>query len=1489
MSNVTRKGLQFLVNQIGKAKYAFKDLVGDNVLNRGLIQKMDNLAVKIRGSKYFNDYDLSNKDIFGINESTFATYDSSDNLNFTLQGGDLKIDKKISQFYKTTPWTPYNYPVPCLEGWNVYDYNAWSNYVPFYNSSGIANTNLIIYNPFAEPSPGTARTNYNYPVRYNGSAYTRVPLFNNARWISFFNDTGHTVNEVNFIISKDKFLDSFNVDPNSGIPLDLAIYSHKYLVTNTLDETSFLAGNMGVLNESDIFEPLAFEINEVDKNGNSTEFLDHYEFKVRLPSLMTFSNNYWCHIAVYWGTFDDYYKTGYPTYSSGTSEAYFVNELENRWFIFPKVSYFRKEVLNYTAFEKSGVNDLNVYLYSGNKTFFQKIDGQYIEQAVPFRYRLDDNIAYSGSGISSNINFDVGDFEYIPLIVASKNNSLKYDDPKIQYYVFSSSPVPSNEIPSDWKDYNLYPTLDEDYDVIAKIVVTKSSSANYDTPSPIQNLSFISNKVSIVYLERVVDNSIKAPLGDEDVFFYFYNALVADSNSFKNVFFDNILDTLNFALSLPASRINTSNIKTPFVLKNTNQNYYLQFHNLLKYPTDPLLSSSSDPKAIQFEKNGLKSLSDWNAISPSYDFAYVNTSNSYISELKLNLDNEFEIYQEYTDNYNISDVNDAGTKLGKDYSFKISFEDTTFSYLTKEFFVNSTKYLLTDSEYTLRINQNLPMSGYFKKGTYSEQQNLSTGVLETIDDYRIYGYSKVIPDLEMGVSRTILTQEVEPVDSKKITRDGYISQLKTTNSNITEDQINLSIENYLLTSSFYEPNSNKYSNKFAEIKSLGITVSNYSSSSSKWMDNTEVLVGQRNRSSYKDAEHFLDLRYDSFLIANSGYSLEDNTINNLENFGDYKLVVNGTSGIGQSIQNGSKKITTNKLALKISPQSIVDISSFRIKLFNTAIFNNSSAYAKCELWDSFSGLPNTILASGTKVFLSDVINTYDDYEFNLSYKFHENREYWVVLDFNNLPPQYDKTITGKIDINDNLITGALDRATGLYPDFTKYQSGSELGIGSTIPSNIAAWYEISSIGSSSSMTVSGTGQTIFGQDYAVRYNFDMGILESSIATTTPYNIATFTSSGWALTQGTAYIQFYKPDETIYGGFNKDFANNTNLLPTPNKYRESGSNYVDDFWSWNIEKISLPNSIYIYPRSVKLEQIVVPGFGTSTRSYFEIANENWNSKIIAGLAATTTFDYLTSGTAITGIGYSSTSDTYIVHINQPVPLDFSRNVFIGSIGSTYFGRSEDINVKIRYLKNGTIQDATFELPHSPTWNTYLYAKNHHTYTHLDKTKVSDIKKSTHNLNIYNFDVNGTQSYLNGYSKINLTQKSGIGTSFDFRFSSSGGLRVYLNGNTYPDIDNWKTNGSTATCTYDSIGAFDIEVQFWNKTNLPYVTGEWRISGSGNSWQNIDGSFYEDTTIQPVLIDNDIQQISYLTVSNLAADLDTQTMGMPPGDRFVFRSK
>jgi hypothetical protein len=332
MSNVTRRGLKFIVNQIGSAKYAFKDLVGDNVLNRGLIQKIDSLAVKIRGSKYFNDYDLSNKDVYGINESTFATYDTSDNLNISLQGGELKVDSKQSFFFNFGFWTPFNYNVPCLEGWSVYDYNAWSNYIPKYNSSGTANTNYIIYDIYSEPNSGAGRTLYNYPIRYNGSSYQRVPLFNYAKWISFYNDTESTKDEVHLVVPIDEFRDLFRIDPTSGFPIDFAVYSHPYMTTNTIGNNANLDGVMGIQNTSDQLQKLSYQVNLCDKDGNINNELDHYFIRVNLPSLMQFDNNKWCHLAFYWGTYEDYFLTGYTTYFTGTASTYLTSNLNDRWY-----------------------------------------------------------------------------------------------------------------------------------------------------------------------------------------------------------------------------------------------------------------------------------------------------------------------------------------------------------------------------------------------------------------------------------------------------------------------------------------------------------------------------------------------------------------------------------------------------------------------------------------------------------------------------------------------------------------------------------------------------------------------------------------------------------------------------------------------------------------------------------------------------------------------------------------------------------------------------------------------------------------------------------------------------------------------------------------------------------------------------------------------------------------------------------------------------
>ena len=66
MSYVSRKGLEFVINQIGKARYAYSDLVGNLALKRGYFSDLEKTLIKFRGSTIFHDYDLNKKSAFGI-------------------------------------------------------------------------------------------------------------------------------------------------------------------------------------------------------------------------------------------------------------------------------------------------------------------------------------------------------------------------------------------------------------------------------------------------------------------------------------------------------------------------------------------------------------------------------------------------------------------------------------------------------------------------------------------------------------------------------------------------------------------------------------------------------------------------------------------------------------------------------------------------------------------------------------------------------------------------------------------------------------------------------------------------------------------------------------------------------------------------------------------------------------------------------------------------------------------------------------------------------------------------------------------------------------------------------------------------------------------------------------------------------------------------------------------------------------------------------
>lgn len=1492
MSEIKRRGFEFLANQIGLAKYAFKDLIGNYSSIKAALLDYENNYTRIKGSSIFFDYDLSKKDPIESTASSFLTYDKLDNTSYCIQGGDLVISSTISTFPNPASWTPTRNGPPSPEGWGVYDYNAWSNYIPKYTSSGSANTAYIINNVLSEPGTGIARTTYSYPVRYTGSSYEQVELFNFARYISVKNTSGSTKTEAIVVIPKSYFDGCMNIDPYTNTPQDLAIYSHEYLISDSVETGLTLAGTMGQVSVSDKLSKLAFQVIECNSAGVSSRANNYFKFNVKLPSAATWTNNYWFHMVFYWGTHDTFFQTSYPTYTSGTSAGFGNSNLNTNWYIFPKKSFFVRNLTNSFSFDKTGVNDTNIYLFNSSNTLRQNSELQYFEKTDPFRYQLNETIQGGSIGATNSISdFTVlEENEFLPIIFASKNDGNLYDNPNINLEVFVGKSIPYSETPNKWEDFTYYPSIPKDYNIVCKIIGSFPSSYNTNTTNYYSASSFILNNISIVYIEMIARNVINESIGDIDLVSSLVNSLIVYSERIRSNKYAFFFSQLARRLVTRASRYDTSKVRKQYHFEDDSTLEYKALHNLIKLPYVSVLQNTNnvEPISIQFDNQALEVIKDYATEQPSKIVAVYNSDGMTIQSENLSYDSEFEIYQEKYNPSQFDTVAATGNKLQKDYSFKVKFRTAKSEFVIKNVYANSSEYYLSDSEYDDRVTKKQNILGYFKSST-----------LSNVEDYRLFNTAAFIPDLKMEVGRQIFMKQNSSSDSNRLTEAQYETYLKSTNPSISDTQIAQAKVGFGYTDSFLVIDTNKPSEKFNGIDYLGVTVSNYSLNTTRyWIDNTRALYNLSSISDIKKPVSYLDIYNDSFIIAGSGNSISDGNSNLIENLGAQKVKVDSISNITQL---GTQEILNSKIAIRVTSLANNKIKGFRVKLNKTSDYVNSNSTITSELWSNKNNLPYNQLSLGSKIYMKNIASELSDYDFNLEYSLFKNKVYWIILNISNLPPTYDPFVKGSINIDDTIVTGVYNPVNNTYANFDRYNKGAKLGIGSTNGDLISNWYEISSIGSSTNMTVAATGQTLYKQNYSIQYTFGIGITESS-ATGASTNLAKYSAStGWTSYEGSAFIECFKPDLDIYGGFNRDFTDSTNILPEPNKYRESGTSYVvDEYWSFNNQELFAPDYFYIYPRSIKLQQRFISASGTAGTNYFSIDQDNYNENILVGTGVSLT-TYLASGTSITSIKYNLSTQKYDVFLSTNLISNFTNtNVGIGTEHTIYAKRANDIFVNIKFDAISGIASTTITLPNSAVWDTKFYSRNKFNYSQLDKTIKADYISATHNLNYENYSVDSDYSYFNGYAIGNFTVISSLGSTFDFKFASSYGLRVYVNDSTAASIDKWKIVGGTGYTEYSFThnlsgagGTVKFEVQFNNNSNIAgcgqTLIGYWRKS-STSTWQVIDNSFYQDSGVSPILVSSDkIRKILFMSVGKNISDISSSTNGMPPGDRLVFRSK
>ena len=1490
MSTAKRKGLEFAINQIGNAFNAIENLVGDISTPDKPFLKIENTYVKLKGSTIFNDYDISKKDPNGILSSEFNTFDILESTELAIQGGNFVVKNDISNFSNFSTWNPTRYSPPSPEGWLIYDYNAWSNYTPKYDASGSANTNKLIYDIYGEPNSGLGRTAFNYPIRFTGfgNTYERVPLFEYANWISISNLGGTTVDEINIVVPKKIFGGAYNVDPYFNTPNDVLIMSHSNLKSTSLDDPITLAGLMGTIGISDKLEVLPFRIFECDENGfSNSDNVDFFKFDINLPTNYSWQEADFRHFVFYWGSNDDYIDELKLEYSRSNNEIdiHYSSFINSSYFVFPKKNFFDKNLKNTFTISKTGVNDTNLYLYNSDNSKYEFKESFYNDISIPFRYKLKEVIPLSSIGKTNSLSGyrESSTKQYIPFIIACKNNGLSYDLPNIDIEIFYGYPISLESIPTKWSDLPYYPDIPEDYIPLVKII-GKNSEINENCPYFLSKNNYFLNDISIIWIEMVVENSIQKSIGDSDISLFFGNLLSSFKDKITKKEYINFFSYIGQNLLTKFLHYNTNKIFNSNQFISLSSSEYKTLHALAKLPYDSLLQNENniEPKAIQFNMNGANIISNFSQIPPSKNFAGLSSTTLYFNTEKLITDTEFEVYLEKNID-ELNDRNDNNRGSEKDYSFKIKFSNTKNQYTIKNIFVNASQYYLTDLEYKFRKNKKLNLDGYFIKDT-----------LKTIPEFNLNSYAGVIPDLKFEEYRTILNKFNNPLDSSRTTESDYENSLKTLNPSINKNQIIEQKIGFGLTDAFYVIDFNKPADTYNGIADLGITVTDYRvNQNPKWINNTLFLNDISNKLPILNADHIKDLRNDSFIISGAGFFITDNSIQELENRDNQRLLSSSTSSINQSSSIGSQKLK-NKIAIKILCDERQKIKSFKIKLKKTSDIINKNAQIRAYIYTDKQNLPDKLLATGSSVYLKDIDEKFQDFYFEIDHTFYEDKLYWIVLETDQLPPEYDPFNFGLINVIDTLVTGLYDGKTNKITNFKKYLLGAELGIGNTVGTAISNWYPITSIGSSFSMTVASTGQSLFSKNYSVRYTYDIAIKETS-SIGASQNLAYNSSTGWTSYEGTAFIEFHKPETEIYASLNRDYTKSNLILPPPNLFREVGTNKEDGFWSYNCKQFFNDKKLYIYPRSIYLQKNEIVGSGNSQSNIININSYDFDEKIISGLALSNS-TYYSAGTSITNIIYDSTNDLYKLYLSSNLLSNFSNSIIgIGTNYNSYVKRANDINIILKYKKYSGIAVTQITLEKSPTWITYWQNSNKIKYRSLSKNLPADYITASYNLNFYNKDFS---NYIIGYTIGDFNVRAGIGTSFDFRFYSSGGLKVFLNDAKTPVINRWtKTNSMIGATFSTSIGStlskVKLEVHFNNNKLVSgagqTLIGQWKISGT-SQWQNIDESFYLDKAVEPVLIDSDdIQSIIYMSCSNNNNIFQSANLNSPINDRLVIRSK
>lgn len=425
----------------------------------------------------------------------------------------------------------------------------------------------------------------------------------------------------------------------------------------------------------------------------------------------------------------------------------------------------------------------------------------------------------------------------VSLLRNELNSSNKFNS--IYSYVYTSglkynTDISANVLIESLNSSNKYYNLNSNNIYETKQNYIPLSLAIFQKNPKKQNLGF-SSGYSLIEYNQIVPSAFVKVIDSESIWEHFSLNMVKAKNYYKS---------LQKFISESSGNGISDNFIANFLFGTTIIDVSDYFKNdslvisqkTLKEFTQPYGQNDIDP--INFSKYEEKSIYKLTNIVASKEFVTFSGGKLSISSLpKLPSDQSFELFKPISYTCNGIDPYNQGTGLALDYTINLTFEYENQNTLYKKLYLMASKYLLSENDYYERDELNQSNYGYFY--LYSPLvEDDSVYSVSNIEEFRLYGYSGLVPDLKDGIVRPILTKVFSPTDGNKYTYDQYV-QLLASQGIVNPDDVQAAIQRFLDEgNTFSEPNLNTHSNQFVALNEISVCATNYALDIPKyWNDN----------------------------------------------------------------------------------------------------------------------------------------------------------------------------------------------------------------------------------------------------------------------------------------------------------------------------------------------------------------------------------------------------------------------------------------------------------------------------------------------------------------------------------------------------------------------------------------------------------------------------------------------------------------------------